>query len=76
MATCSLGRSQLASCFLKPAKILLLAALKLEYCTPEPECMATMPNVSDWVAGRAVVVAVRKAANERFLICMVGIVDL
>ena len=70
MASCSFGRAQLAFWDLRPAKRLLLAALKLEYCTPEPEWMATRPKVSDLVLGRAVAVAAREAAKRTFLICM------
>lgn len=70
MASCSFGRAQLAFCEGRPAKMLLLAALKLEYCTLEPEWMATTPKVFDCVAGTAVVVAASEAANTMFLSCM------
>lgn len=52
--------------------MLLLAALKLSYCTPDPEWIETMPKVSDWALGAAEAEATREVAKRRFLICIMA----
>ena len=72
-----MGLAQDAFCDDRPAKRLLLAALKPAYCTLLPEWMATRLKVLDWLsvaAGRAVTAVMAEVARKRFLNCILVVV--
>jgi hypothetical protein len=74
VALFSSGRSQLAFWELRPAKMLLFAALKAWYWTALPEWMATTPKYllvgAEQAAAEAVAAA--EAARTKLLICILS----